>query len=175
MVGLLLFAFGNFLMSGADVNTSFWSFTIFIIVARSGMALIMPSLSTAALRALTPEQLNTGSGTVNFFRQLGGSCGITSLVVFMEQRTQFHGEAFTATQTPGNSVSKEMLDHVGTIMGEAGVPEALHGPGALHYLGQVIEAQATTLGYQDGFVMISVVFVLALIPAWILGRAKPVA
>ncbi len=175
MVGLTLFAFGNFLMSGADVNTSFWTFTFFIIVARSGMALIMPSLSTAALRALTPEQLNKGSGTVNFFRQFGGSCGITALVVFMEQRTQFHGEAFTATQTPGNIVSRELIGQVGSLMGEAGLPSALHGPGALHYLGQVIEAQSLTLGYQDGFLMISIVFVLALIPAWILGRSKPVA
>jgi len=175
MVGLTLFAFGNFLMSSADVNTSFWTFTLFIIVARSGMALIMPSLSTAALRALTPEQLNKGSGTVNFFRQFGGSCGIASLVVFMERRTQFHGEAFTATQTPGNFSSREMLDQIGNLMGEAGLPQALHGPGALHYLGQVIEAQASTLGYQDGFIMISTAFVLALIPAWILGRAKSVA
>ena len=175
MVGLTLFAFGNFLMSGADVNTSFWTFTLFIIVARSGMALIMPSLSTAALRALTPEQLNKGSGTVNFFRQFGGSCGIASLVVLMEQRTQFHGEALTATQTPANVVSREMLDHVGSLMGEAGVPVALHGPGALHYLGQVIEAQASTLGYQDGFLMISIVFVLALVPAWILGRSRSAA
>ena len=54
----------------------------------------------------------------------------------------------------------------------AGVPEALHQSGALHYLGQVIEAQAATLGFQDGFVMITVMFVLTLIPAWILGRAK---
>ena len=36
-----------------------------------------------------------------------------------------------------------------------------------------IEAQAATLGFQDGFVMITVMFVLTLIPAWILGRAKP--
>ncbi len=175
MIGISLFACGNFLMSGADVNTTFWTFAFYIIVARFGMAMIMPSLSASALRALTPEQVNKGSGTVNFCRQFGGAVGITSFVVFTEQRTQFHGEALTATQTPENAASREMLDQVGTIMGEAGLPERLHDSGALHYLGSVIEAQALTLGYQDGFIMISVVFVLALIPAWILGRAKPSA
>jgi EmrB/QacA subfamily drug resistance transporter len=173
MIGITLFACGNFLMSGTDVNTTFWTFAIYIIVARFGMALIMPSLSASALRALTPEQLNKGSGTVNFCRQFGGAFGITSLVVFTEQRTQFHGEALTATQTAANTASRDMLDQVGAIMGEAGLPESLHDSGALHYLGKVIEAQALTLGYQDGFIMISVVFVLALIPAWILGKAKP--
>jgi len=173
MVGVSLFALGNFLMSGADVNTSFWTLSLFIVVARSGMALIMPSVNAAALRALTPEQLSQGSGTMNFCRQFGGSCGIASLVVFMEQRTQFHGEALTATQTAANPASRELLDQVAGIMNEAGVPAALHQSGALHYLGQVIEAQAETLGFQDGFVMITVMFVLTLIPAWILGRAKP--
>jgi EmrB/QacA subfamily drug resistance transporter len=174
MVGISLFACGNYLMSDSDVNTTFWTSAVYLIVARFGMALIMPSLSASALRALTPEQLNKGSGTVNFCRQFGGAFGITSLVVFTERRIQFHGEALTATQTPGNPVSREMLDQVGALMGEAGLPESLHDSGALNYLGKVIEAQALTMGYQDGFIMISIVFSLALIPAWILGRAKPV-
>jgi len=173
MIGVALFACGNFLMSRADVNTTFWTFAVYIIVARFGMAMIMPSLSASALRALTPEQLNKGSGTVNFCRQFGGAVGITSLVVFAEQRTQFHSEALTATQTPGNLTSQQMLDQVADLMGKAGLPEGLTDSGALHYLGKVIEAQALTLGFQDGFIMISVVFALALIPAWILGRAKP--
>ena len=175
MVGISMFACGNFLMSAADVNTTFWTFAWYIIVARFGMAMIMPSLSASALRALTPEQVSKGSGTVNFCRQFGGAFGITSLVIFTEQRIQFHGEALTATQTSGNLVSKELLDHVGTLMGEAGLPQALHNSGALNYLGKVIEAQALTMGYQDGFIMISVVFALALIPAWVLGRANPAA
>lgn len=175
MVGISMFACGNFLMSSADVNTTFWTFALYIVVARFGMALIMPSLSASALRALTPEQVSKGSGTVNFCRQFGGAFGITSLVIFTEQRIQFHGQALTATQTPGNLVSKELLDYVGNLMGQAGLPQALHNSGALNYLGKVIEAQAMTMGYQDGFIMISIVFALALIPAWILGRATPAA
>jgi carbon starvation protein len=41
MIGISLFACGNFLMSGADVNTTFWTFAVYIIVARFGMAMIM--------------------------------------------------------------------------------------------------------------------------------------
>ena len=170
MIGLLLFAFGNFLMSGSDVNTSFLTFVGFIVVARSGMALIMPAMSIAALRALTPEQLNKGSGTVNFCRQLGGAFGITSVVVFMGHRTQFHAEAFTATQTSSNSVCRELLAQVETLLQQAGLPEATQAPVALEYLGQIVAAQASTLGYQDGFSIIMVVFLMALVPAWILGR-----
>ena len=136
------------------------------------MALILPSLNTSALRALTPEQLHRGSGTINFIRQLGGSCGVTVLVVFMEQRTQFHVEAMAATQTAANTTTLELLSKVNALLAQAGVPENLRGPGALHYLGEMIEAQAIARGFNDGFLIIALVFVLAVIPAWYLGKAR---
>ena len=52
MLGLCLFALGNYFMSQTDANTTFLSFAWLIIVARCGMALIIPSLNSSALRAL---------------------------------------------------------------------------------------------------------------------------
>ena len=170
--GLLLFSFGNFLMSSADANTTFLSFALMIIVARCGMALILPSLSASALRALSSEQLHRGSGTINFLRQLGGSCGVTALVVLVEQRTQFHVEAMAATQRFDNSTSQALLSQVKELLIEAGVSENVQGPGSLHFLKEVIEAQATARGFSDGFLFIAVIFMLAAIPAWNLGKAR---
>lgn len=172
MLGLCLFALGNYLMSQTDANTTFLSFAWLIIVARCGMAVIIPSLNASALRALTTEQLHRGSGTINFIRQLGGACGVTALVVFIERRTQFHVEAMAATQTAANTTSLELLSRVRELLAQAGVSENLLGPGALHYLGEIIEAQATARGFNDGFLIIALVFVLAVIPAWNLGKAR---
>jgi DHA2 family multidrug resistance protein len=172
MFGLFMFALGNYFMSQTDANTTFLWFAWLIIVARCGMALIIPSLNSSALRALTAEQLHRGSGTINFIRQLGGSCGVTALVVFIEQRTQFHADAMTATQTAGNSATVELLDKVRELLAQAGVSEDVLGSGALHYLGQVIEAQASARGFSDGFLITAVVFMLAIIPAWNLGKAR---
>lgn len=170
MAGLLFFALGAALMTTTDTNTAFWTVAIFTMIGRFGMGLIMPPLVSSAMKSLDADQLNRGSGTLNFMRQLGGSVGINSLVVLMAQRTQFHSDALTATQTPANPVSREFLDSVENLLDESGVPEALHQSGALHYLGSVIEAQAATLGFQDGFMFISIVFVCALVPVWILKR-----
>jgi len=171
MFGLLCFALGTGLLSSADTNTSFWLIAGFTMVGRLGMALIMPPLVSSAMRTLSPDQLQRGSGTLNFMRQLGGSIGINSLVLFMAQRTEFHSDALTATQTADNPAVREFLDSVEVLLDESGVPSALHESGALHYLGEVIEAQAATQGFQDGFLFISFVFVCALIPTWILQRA----
>ena len=172
MAGLILFAVGAILMSGADVNTSFLSLMIFIIISRFGLAFILPSLTTAAFDALEPEELNQGAGALNFLRQLGGASGISILVITMENRAQFHGTSLTATQTPGNNVSRELLGAVSNLMGQHGLPDTLHTAGALHYLGEIIYAQAYTLGFKDGFLVLALFFLLALLPAYAM-RERP--
>lgn len=172
ILGLCLFALGNYFISQTDANTTFFSLAVLIIVARCGMALIIPSLNASALRALTSEQLHRGSGTINFIRQLGGACGVTALVVVIERRTQFHVEAMAATQTAANSTTLELLSKVRELLAQAGVSQDALGPGALHYLGEIIEAQASARGFHDGFMLIAIVFVLAVIPAWNLGKAR---
>ncbi len=172
MCGLCLFALGNWLMSRTDANTTFATFALLVIIARCGMAVLVPALSVSALKTLTIDQLHRGTGTINFIRQLGGSCGVTALVVFIEQRTQFHAEAMAATQTPDNTTSVELLGRVGSLLSQLGLSENVRAPAALHYLGEVIEAQASARGFSDGFLIIAIVFVLAVIPAWNLGMAS---
>jgi EmrB/QacA subfamily drug resistance transporter len=172
ILGLCLFALGNFAMSHADVNTSFLTFALMIIVSRCGMALILPSLSASALRALRTDQLHGGSGTINFMRQLGGSGGVTMLVIFVARRTQVHAAAMAATQRMDNSASMELLSRVQDLLARFGAAENVHGPGALHYLNKVIVAQASADGLRDGFLFIAVVFLLAAIPAWRLGKER---
>ncbi len=170
MTGLSLFAFGMMLLHTTDVNTAFWTLAFFAIIGRLGFSIMVPAINVSALNALPPEQLDQGAGTINFVRLLGGAFGVNSLVVFMEQRTEFHSIALTATQTSNNSASRELLDQVTELMQQGGVAEAFLQSGALHYLGQVIEAQANTLGFKDGFLILAVIFVLALVPAWRMGR-----
>ena len=171
IVGLVIFGIGFFLMSLADPNTPFWVFVFFTLVNRLGLATIIPSLNTTALRALTPQQLAQGSGAVNFLRMLGGACGVNMLVAFLEGRTRYHSESLTATQTFSNETSRELLGHVRELMHQAGVAETAQAPGALHYLGQMVYAQANAVGFQDTYLAMAVIAWVALIPAFMLRRA----
>jgi len=141
------------------------------LLSRGGHGVVNPNMGRAALSAIPPDKLNQGIGTYNFMRQLGGAFGVNIIVVIMETRTAFHSESLTATQV-GNPTSREFLGKVEGLLNKAGVPEAVQEPGALDYLGKVIYAQASTLGFQDAFMVISVLFVLVLFPAWVVGRAQ---
>jgi hypothetical protein len=136
------------------------------------MAFINPPLMACALAALPGERLNQGSGTINFFRQLGGAMGTNLLVVVLELRTQFHSESLVATQTAANTVTRELLEHVVALLGSEGIPQAMQQSVALNHLSRMVYAQARTFGFQDGFLMIAILFLAALLPAWILGKSR---
>ncbi|MDX1433759.1 MAG: DHA2 family efflux MFS transporter permease subunit [Gammaproteobacteria bacterium] len=175
MGGLLLFTAGTLLLARADVNTVFLSLVLYAMVGRIGMGFITPPLMSCALGALPSDRLHYGSGTINFCRQLGGAFGINTFVAILEMRTQFHIDALTATQNAANSSTRELLRLTSDLLAEGGLPASHRMPLALDHLGHMIAAQAETLAFQDGFRMLAVVFLAALVPAWILGRARRAA
>ncbi|MCH9672598.1 MAG: DHA2 family efflux MFS transporter permease subunit [Gammaproteobacteria bacterium] len=173
--GLCVLSIGFMLMAGTDVNTSFFALMAITVFSRCGMGFIQPPLRTAAVRALRPELLARGSGTLNFFRQLGGAFGISALVIAVEQRTQVHSAAFSATQTSANETSRVLIGEVEKLLSQAGVAQAVQQDGAINYLGRVIHAQATSLAFQDAALLISAVFIVTVLPAMLLAKGKTTA
>jgi hypothetical protein len=110
---------------------------------------------------------------INFARQLGGAFGVNLLSVMLDRRTFFHSDTITSLQTAGNSGTAELLRSMQALLAQAGVSQDLQLSGALHYLGRVVYAQAYTMGFRDSFLITAVVFMLGLIPAWIMGRGTP--
>jgi len=149
MFGLFILGIGTLPMAWADVNTPL------VIVMIYG-----------AIR------LNEGAGTVNFVRQTGGSLGTNAWVVFVDQRTFYHNESLATTQDAANSSSRELISSITRLLNEAGVSEAVQQQGALHYLGEVIYAQGITRAFQDGFLVLAIAYLIAVIPAWILSQTR---
>ncbi|MBK9608898.1 MAG: DHA2 family efflux MFS transporter permease subunit [Betaproteobacteria bacterium] len=170
--GLLCFCVSSYWMGGVDVNTPFWSLAWWIVVGRVGLGLINPSLNVAALRALRPELLGQGAGMINFFRQLGGAFGVNLLSVALDRRTSFHSDALTSLQVAGNSATAELVRAIERALSQAGASPDLQLQGAMHFLGRVVQSQAYTLAFRDCFLIVALVFALALLPAWIIGRTQ---
>lgn len=172
IAGLLCFGVSSYWLASVDANTSFWTVAWCVIISRIGLGLIKPSLNVSALRALRPELLGQGAGMINFARQLGGAFGVNLLSVALDRRTFFYSDTLTSLQTASNSATLELLRTMQGLLAQAGVPQDLQMAGALHFLGRVVHAQAYTMGFRDSFLIVAVVFTLALVPAWIMGRTR---
>ena len=168
--GLLFYAASFAFMAGMDVNTPFWTVVGFTLVMRFGSAFTRPVTNATALSSLPPAIVHQGSSTINFTRKLGGALGANAVMVFLEMRIPFHGDAFAAAQTDANQTSQVLRETVVRLFGEAGVPGLAQEPGAFIYFSEVILAQASTLGFQDGFSVLAVIAFTAIIPAFIMAR-----
>jgi len=172
MAGCIIFSIAAYLLSGSDVGTAFWTIAGVTMLSRSAIGMVMPNLGKTAMSAVPAHKLNAGAGTYNFMRQMGGAFGVNVTALSIEMRTAHHADLLTATQTSANTQSVEILSKIESLLHQGGIPESAVSVGALDYLGEVIYAQALTLGFQDAFFQICFAFALALIPAWILSRAK---
>ncbi len=171
-VGLLFFAAAFALMAQADVNTPFWTIVGLTLLMRAGTAFTRPVTNTVALKSLPSDLVNQGASSINFIRKLGAALGTNSIVVFLELRIPFHGDAFASTQTGARETSQEMTDALMRLFAEAGVPETVRAPGVFHYLGDMIYAQASTMGYHDAFMVLAIIALLGVAPAWVMAQSR---
>jgi hypothetical protein len=82
-----------------------------------------------------------------------------------------HADAFAATQTSDNSTTIELLQEVAGLMHTAGLPDTQLMPAAASFLGQTVVIQSSNAAFQDAFLVVCGIFLLALIPTWFMWRA----
>jgi EmrB/QacA subfamily drug resistance transporter len=120
--GLVLLAASFFLMLGVDTATSLVLITLWAVVGRLGLGMIMPSLNLGAMQGVPHGLISQGSSTINFLRQLGGAVGIGLVGNVLEWRLRLHAAAPLAA-------FHETFALVGAITACAIVAAARMGPG----------------------------------------------
>ena len=172
ILGSAGFAWSNYALGTVDANTAFWTFAIIVMIGRAMHSAIFPPLMAAGLHNIPVAEIPSANGTINFTRQLGGAFGINILAIFLEQRIAFFSDAFAASQSAANAVTTEFLSTVEGLLAIGGLPETIQQPGAMHYLGQVVSAQATTLAFRDTFLMFAIVSLAGIFFALFLSPSK---
>jgi len=161
--GLLLFAFSSWLMRNIDVNTAYTSILIWILIGRIGLALIFPSLNAASMASLPLSMLSQGSGAVNFLRQLGGAFGVNILSIHLTQSTIEHSHHINLAASP---IAMDTLMTIQDMMFNNHLGYLLQFPASYGFLSSSIYSQALTMAFREGFILIAIVFMVALIPTF---------
>ncbi len=91
--GVALLTLSFWLMALVGLQTSLWVITVFAIVGRIGLGLVLPSLNLGAIRRLPMAHISHGSSAINFLRQLGGAVGVSLAGIVLEWRLQVHADA----------------------------------------------------------------------------------
>ncbi|EMA6343829.1 MDR family MFS transporter [Bacillus cytotoxicus] len=79
IVGMLIMAGGFWLLTTMDMNTSKLVATSYMMIIGLGMGLVMPTLTLALQESFSKKDLGVVTSSSQFFRQIGGTFGITIL------------------------------------------------------------------------------------------------
>ncbi|WP_160005099.1 MFS transporter [Rhizobium sp. 18055] len=76
--GLLLAAAGYGLLLQIHVAGSYWLLVVPMLMAASGIALLIPTMTNITLSAVDPSRVGIASGVLNTARQVGGMVGVAT-------------------------------------------------------------------------------------------------
>ncbi|HUE01506.1 MAG TPA: DHA2 family efflux MFS transporter permease subunit [Bryobacteraceae bacterium] len=137
------------------------------------MPLIFVPISTLNYVGVPREKNNQVSGLSNFARNLGGSMGTSLLSTFLSRQNQIHQVNFTAHTSYGDPNFQRLIGGLKAVFMSQGYDAVTAAQKALTLAYRMIQAQASTLSFENSFWVMSLVIAgLAPLPM-IMRRPKP--
>jgi DHA2 family multidrug resistance protein len=150
-VGMAAVAFGMWVTTALDPDTSFRWFSEIRVVQVFALPLLFVPITTVAYSDLRPQDTGQASSLINVARNLGGSIGISMANTLLAQRTQFHQSRLVEHIYPSSPNYQQWSGRITQFFigqGDNAVQAKAH---ALGWIGKTIGVQATLLSYLDVF------------------------
>jgi MFS transporter, DHA2 family, multidrug resistance protein len=156
-----VFGFSIFWTATLNDSASFFQFATPRFLQGFGMAFFFLPLNQILMSGVTSNELASASGVSNFTRTMSGSFSTAITVWIWNRRSDYHHAVLTehinnASQAWSSYQVQLGAHHIG-------------GLGASEFVNQVISSQSSTLGVNDVFNLMGVIF-LTLIPVIWLAR-----
>jgi MFS transporter, DHA2 family, multidrug resistance protein len=170
-VGLLLFFWFSFKMSGLNTQIGAPDFFWPLIIRGFAMGLIFIPLTTISLAKLQGREIPQGTALSNMVRQLGGSIGIALITTFISTRTYMHYSNLSEHITLTDPLSQERVKMIAAGLVAKGYDQNNAVAGAYRIISGSINQQASFLTYKELFLYLGIFF-LILIPLLIMFKDK---
>jgi len=158
----LIFGFAVFWAATLNENATFLQFAAPRLVQGLGMAFFFLPINQIMMSGVLPNDLASASGVSNFTRTMASSFSTAITVWIWNQRSDYHHALLTEHI---NNASQSWASYQGNL-----AAHGITGAGAYQFVNQVISNQALTLGVNDVFNMLGLVFLLLIPCIWL---AKP--
>ena len=142
-----------------------------LIVRGFGLGFLFSTLNGVVFSSLKFQEVQQASGLINLARQLGGSFGIAFLNTYIYNMGAYHRQNLVSNLYAGDPLYTQRIAGATTRLIANGSSAADAHMGALRILNGAVMAQASTMSYNDAFLLLGLSFVVA-VPAVLLLR-KP--
>jgi len=171
LAGLGLFALATYAFSFLTLDRPM-SWMVWMIIGRYvTIGFIFTPMNAASLMLLPPDKVRMGSGLLNLLQQgIGGTVGLAMMTTLLQRRTAYHAMLLDQDQDLLALSWSEALEPVRDLMERAGERGMIAEVSALALLQRHLEQQATVAAYQDCFLVIVGLCLIAMPLVWFLRR-----
>ncbi len=163
MFGLCLLSFGMFFSSIISPETNFGAFVLMRTLQVLGLPFLFVPVSTLAYSNIPKEKNNKASALFAFFRNIGGSVGISLSTTYIFRTTQKHASYMQESINASNPLYNDFLMNAKNNLLAAGVNPTDIEDMALDLLRQNLLHQASIFAYVDLFQTLSYIALAVLV------------
>jgi DHA2 family multidrug resistance protein len=143
-----------------------------LIVRGLGLGFLFTPINLVAFASMRGPEIQQGAGLINLTRQLGGSFGIAVLGTYISNMTVFHRQVLGENIYAANPLVNERLAALQQVFLAKGYSPAAAQQGALGLLNQQVGVQASTMAFNNAFILILVSFAVAAPAVFLLRRPQ---
>lgn len=171
-IGIGLFIFFSWLMSQMNLASNAAAISTALIFRALGLAIITVPLTMLAVSALSPADIPQGAALNNMMRQLGGSFGLAMVNTYLHIRGAGHRAEIVSHITLDNPLAVERLDrYTNYFISHGSTPIQAHQQ-AIQVMENIVTRQSTQLSFSDAYLIVGIVFLLALPILLMAGKRK---
>jgi len=168
---MVLFTYSMWAMGHLTSQSGEADVRLALIFRGVGLGMLFTPINFVAFNSLKGPEIAQGASMLNLTRQLGGSFGIALISTFITKRIALHYDVLAANASLGNPVFGDRLNQMTQLFLSKGYDAVSASQAALKLIGGTVTREATTMSYNDAFLLIGLSVVLAS-PAILLLRAK---
>jgi MFS transporter, DHA2 family, multidrug resistance protein len=167
--GIVMCAFSTYAMSRFTLGADFASLMWPRIYLGIGMGFLFIPLTTLTLSSIPRPQMGNATSIYNLLRNLGGSFGVAFATTMIVRRAQVHQSHLSEHLTGFDRAFPAAVEGAKNLLLKQGIPESAAGPAALQRIYNEAIRQATAMGFNDAFFVLSVL-IACILPLVLLLR-----
>jgi len=171
-IGVAIFMFSMWQLGHLTVLSGEPDTRFALMVRGFGLGFLFTPINQVAYASVTGKEAQQASGLINLSRQLGGSFGIAILGTYLQNHTAFHRANNVSHLNVGNPVVTQWLAGTAQALQAKGFSPDRAALGARKILDGIVTRQSLTQSYNDGFLLILLIFACTVPAIFILRKPK---
>ena len=162
-IGIVIFAYANYLMSGFNMSADFMAIIWPRVVMSVGLGMVFIPLTTLSLSSVPKEEMGNATSVFGLVRNLGGSMGVAFAATMLSRGTQIHQAHLSEHITSFNSGYWNAANQSAQLLSQQGMdPVAAQQGGGAGVIYNELLRQAYMLSFNDAFFVLAVMMICML-------------